>query len=94
MAQYMLEEDEDNKHEKPWGLFGSNLDSSVRPSEEPSPPLTPPNEKMKITDGFQSKQALIDDQIRAKVWGNSNNPLYSASTENKQPTSWFRYEGG
>ncbi|XVF19966.1 hypothetical protein REPUB_Repub11eG0157000 [Reevesia pubescens] len=95
MAQYMLQ-DEDNKHEKSWGLsgsrestlwsqLGSNHNSYVGPSREPSPPLTPMIgnfEKMLINEepatynsiqvfrrnpntGFQSKQALIDDQIRA-----------------------------
>ncbi|OMO90546.1 hypothetical protein COLO4_19053 [Corchorus olitorius] len=85
MAQYMLQ-DED-KHEKPWGLSGSpesNLDSPVGPSREPSPPLTIMTgnfEKMKTNEEpvrynhavsrgiqnaeIQTKQALIDDQIRA-----------------------------
>ncbi|XVF05425.1 hypothetical protein REPUB_Repub05bG0171100 [Reevesia pubescens] len=104
MAQYMLQ-DED-KHENSWtwsgspestlwSQLGSNLDSPVKPSREPSPSLSPMIgnfEKLKINEetarynqgerfsststsiqisrgnpsvGFQSKQSLIDDQIRA-----------------------------
>ncbi|KAK4854706.1 hypothetical protein QYF36_000346 [Acer negundo] len=86
MAHYMLQDDE--KHEKSWGLtrspqstlrssspFGSNRESPKGPSREPSPPPTmfEELEKMKINNlfcnhqnnEFQSKQALIDDQIRA-----------------------------
>ncbi|KAK0606175.1 hypothetical protein LWI29_034863 [Acer saccharum] len=86
MAHYMLQDDE--KHEKSWGLtrspqstlrssspFGSNHESPKGPSREPSPPPTMIEEleKMKINNlfcnhqniEFQSKQALIDDQIRA-----------------------------
>ncbi|AED97134.1 unnamed protein product [Arabidopsis thaliana] len=58
-----------------WSPFASGLSSPIGPSREPSPPLTPatvPVEKIMtkidtkpVTIPFQSKQALIDDQIRS-----------------------------
>ncbi|CAE6249146.1 unnamed protein product [Arabidopsis arenosa] len=57
-----------------WSPFASGLSSPIAPSREPSPPLTPATTVEKImtkidtkpvTIPFESKQALIDDQIRS-----------------------------
>lgn len=55
-----------------WSPFASGYSSPIGPSREPSPPLTPTVETIMakvdtkpVTIPFQSKQALIDDQIRS-----------------------------
>ncbi|KAF3569432.1 hypothetical protein DY000_02017896 [Brassica cretica] len=79
MANYMLQDDE--KHQKScsggggsgspqstlWSPFASGYSSPIGPSREPSPPLTPVTamETQPVMIPFQSKQALIDDQIRS-----------------------------
>ncbi|CAH8296759.1 unnamed protein product [Eruca vesicaria subsp. sativa] len=77
MTNYMLQDDE--KHQKScsggsgspqstlWSPFASGYSSPVTPSREPSPPLTPvrPVEMKPVMTTSQSKQALIDDQIRS-----------------------------
>ncbi|KAG2274722.1 hypothetical protein Bca4012_045314 [Brassica carinata] len=79
MANYMLQDDE--KHQKScsggggsgspqstlWSPFASSYSSPIGPSRESSPPLTPVTamETQPVMIPFQSKQALIDDQIRS-----------------------------
>uniref|UniRef100_A0A1J3D4F6 Uncharacterized protein n=1 Tax=Noccaea caerulescens TaxID=107243 RepID=A0A1J3D4F6_NOCCA len=77
MTNYMLHDDE--KHQKSygggsgspqstlWSPFASGYSSPIGPSREPSPPLTPATavETKPVMIPFQSKQALIDDQIRS-----------------------------
>ncbi|CAN6862758.1 unnamed protein product [Brassica oleracea var. botrytis] len=79
MANYMLQDDE--KHQKScsggggsgspqstlWSPFASGYSSPIGPSRESSPPLTPVTamETQPVMIPFQSKQALIDDQIRS-----------------------------
>ncbi|CAA7032237.1 unnamed protein product [Microthlaspi erraticum] len=77
MTNYMLHDDE--KHQKSygggsgspqstlWSPFASGYSSPIGPSREPSPPPTPAMavETKPIMIPFQSKQALIDDQIRS-----------------------------
>ncbi|RID41327.1 hypothetical protein BRARA_J01300 [Brassica rapa] len=50
-----------------WSPFASGYSSPIGPSREPSPPLTPVTavETQPVMIPFQSKQALIDDQIRS-----------------------------
>ncbi|KAF8102450.1 hypothetical protein N665_0198s0150 [Sinapis alba] len=50
-----------------WSPFASGYSSPIGPSREPSPPLTPVTavETQPVLIPFQSKQALIDDQIRS-----------------------------
>ncbi|CAH2069446.1 unnamed protein product [Thlaspi arvense] len=57
-----------------WSPFASGYSSPIGPSREPSPPLTPATAVEKtmtkidtkpVMIPFQSKQALIDDQIRS-----------------------------
>ncbi|KAL1208473.1 hypothetical protein V5N11_007955 [Cardamine amara subsp. amara] len=76
MTNYMLQDDE--KHLKScggggsgspqstlWSPFASGYSSPIGPSREPSPPLTPATATKPVPIPFQSKQALIDDQIRS-----------------------------
>ncbi|KAF8053902.1 hypothetical protein N665_1363s0004 [Sinapis alba] len=76
MTNYMLQDDE--KHQKScsggsgspqstlWSPFASGNSSPIGPSREPTPPLTPVTMETKpVMVPSQSKQALIDDQIRS-----------------------------
>ncbi|CAH8306308.1 unnamed protein product [Eruca vesicaria subsp. sativa] len=78
MTNYMLQDDD--KHQKScsggssgspqstlWSPFASGYSSPIGPSREPSPPLTPVTalETKPVMIPLQSKQALIDDQIRS-----------------------------
>ncbi|XP_056861103.1 uncharacterized protein LOC108847401 [Raphanus sativus] len=75
MTNYMLQDDE--KHQKScgggspqstlWSPFASGYSSPFGPSREPSPPLPPATavETKPVRIPFQSKQALIDEQIRS-----------------------------
>ncbi|CAH8386490.1 unnamed protein product [Eruca vesicaria subsp. sativa] len=77
MTNYMLQDDE--KHQKSsgggsaspqstlWSPFASGYSSPVGPSREPSPPLTQATavETKPVMIPFQTKQALIDEQIRS-----------------------------
>ncbi|ESQ42436.1 hypothetical protein EUTSA_v10014238mg [Eutrema salsugineum] len=77
MTNYMLQDDE--THQKSclggsgspqstlWSPFASGYSSPIGPSREPSPPLTPATsvDTKPLMIPFQSKQALIDDQIRS-----------------------------
>ncbi|KAG2333421.1 hypothetical protein Bca52824_004601 [Brassica carinata] len=79
MTNYMLQDDEKHQTSSGgggsaspqstlWSPFASGYSSPVGPSREPSPPLTPAVEAAVETKPvmfpFQSKQALIDEQIR------------------------------
>ncbi|KAL0875619.1 hypothetical protein Bca101_025324 [Brassica carinata] len=76
MTNSMLQDDE--KHQKScsggsgspqstlWSPFASGNSSPIGPSREPTPPLTPVTVETKpVMVPSQSKQALIDDQIRS-----------------------------
>ncbi|KFK27425.1 hypothetical protein AALP_AA8G381000 [Arabis alpina] len=81
MTNYMLQDDEKHQkscsgggsgspQSTLWSPFASGLSSPIGPSREPSPPLTLAVTVAKIETKpvmvpFQSKQALIDDQIRS-----------------------------
>ncbi|CAN6806573.1 unnamed protein product, partial [Brassica oleracea] len=81
MTNYMLQDDEKHQkscgggsgsgspQSTLWSPFASGYSSPVGPSREPSPPLTPAVqatvEKSPVIIPFQSKQALIDEQIRS-----------------------------
>ncbi|KAH0931962.1 hypothetical protein HID58_009079 [Brassica napus] len=81
MTSYMLQDDETHQkscgggsgsgspQSTLWSPFASGYSSPVGPSREPSPPLTPAVqatvEKSPVIIPFQSKQALIDEQIRS-----------------------------
>ncbi|XP_056858561.1 uncharacterized protein LOC108823551 isoform X2 [Raphanus sativus] len=76
MTNYMLQDDE--KHQKScsggsgspqstlWSPFHSGNSSPIGPSREPTPPQSPVTVETKpVMVHSQSKQALIDDQIRS-----------------------------
>ncbi|KAF8082968.1 hypothetical protein N665_0798s0006 [Sinapis alba] len=79
MSNYMLQDDEKHQNSSGGGggsaspqstlrsPFASGYSSPVGPSREPSPPLTPATvvETKPVMIPFQSKQALIDEQIRS-----------------------------
>ncbi|KAJ0261424.1 G patch domain protein [Hirschfeldia incana] len=77
MTNYMLQDDEKHQNSSGggsgspqstlWSPFASGYSSPVGPSREPSPPLTPAKvvETKPVMVPFQSKQALIDEQIRS-----------------------------
>ncbi|KAJ4875159.1 Uncharacterized protein Rs2_40177 [Raphanus sativus] len=81
MTNYMLQDDEKHQKSGSgggsgcsgspqstlWSPFASGYSSPIGPSREPSPPLTPAKavETKPVMIPLQSKQALIDDQIRS-----------------------------